>query len=523
MSLHDNCVEKKYLEKDEIEVILQRTREEDPKHHLIFQTLWRTGLRVSELTDLIVGDIDFTGGKMRIENGVEDNFRWVPLDSQLRKGLKDYVDSNNLDGDDVLFDYTESGIRCLVEKYAGDEWIKPFTFRHSFAVHNLRSGVDPLQLMEILGLDSLDHIKSYIGISGCEPEIDLRDKVDFRSSVQKYGDYKTKLGVDFEKKSLDLLSELYFPEKQKEKIENRIFMALKNRRNIVLIGPPGTGKSKLAKIICRNYVGDRYKLVTATSNWSTRDTIGGYMDGQEKPYAFKPGVFLERFQDEYNNPNCEWLIVDEINRADIDRSFGCLFSALSGDNVTLPFRSHEGESIEIIGDLEKMGDLKVKDNRYFVPEDWRMIGTMNTYDKTSLHDMSYAFMRRLAFVPIDIPSRIDEELIERYTECWGLDYDEESANTLVDIWKEVNEYRKIGPAIIKDIYSYLLESDGDYISPIIMYVSPQLKGLKESEKINFVKSLRELSVGNQDYEEIKDHFSDYFDIKRCKFDEYIIR
>ena len=60
-------------------------------------------------------------------------------------------------------------------------------------------------------------------------------------------------------------------------------------------GPPGTGKSTVAEALCRAVVGNQYEVATGTADWTTFDTIGGYMpsgDGLE----FEPGIVLRCLQ-----------------------------------------------------------------------------------------------------------------------------------------------------------------------------------------------------------------------------------
>ena len=227
----------------------------------------------------------------------------------------------------------------------------------------------------------------------------------------RYGEFELnlkieKLGQKFEIKNL------YFEPETEATLVRQITAALKNGKHIILNGPPGTGKSKLAKEICDFYCdGGGYTMTTATSDWSTFDTIGGYMQDESGKLKFSPGVFLKCFHDENDNQINKWLIIDEINRADIDKAFGEMFSALTGDDISLPLKRND-KAIEIIGSPDSNG--AVESHRYFIPEDWRIIATMNTFDKTSLYEMSYAFMRRFAFIPVDIPKEINAVPINKY-------------------------------------------------------------------------------------------------------------
>lgn len=308
---------------------------------------------------------------------------------------------------------------------------------------------------------------------------------------------------------------LYF--KDAEIIEERIKIALLNQKHIILIGPPGTGKSKLAKELCMTCCGkDGYIMSTATSDWSTFETIGGYRLKKNETLEFSPGIFLQCFSTKSNAYNNKWLIIDEINRADIDKAFGSLFSALTGDNITIPFRTASGKWITIIGKQDN--EVEIKENDYIIPKEWRIIATMNTFDKSSLYEMSYAFMRRFAFIPINCPSIIDKDLIEEYvSNCWNLELDEKINSNLAELWTKINGSRSIGPAIIEDMYKYI-QATNDYVSAIIMYVFPQFEGLSDEIIVNFYKDVENLPFIVEKKYELKSFASDFFDTHIKKFE-----
>lgn len=290
---------------------------------------------------------------------------------------------------------------------------------------------------------------------------------------------------------------------------DQIQTALRNGKHIILTGPPGTGKSKLASKVCEIY-NTEPMMVTASSNWSTFETIGGYRPDRNGNLYFHEGIFLDSIRDKQTNRTAnKWLIIDEINRADIDKAFGPLFSVLAGDEVTLPFQSENGKSILLKpqGDLESVETDK---HIYTVPKDWRIIATMNTLDKASLYEMSYAFMRRFAFIPVGIPKHITSELVEQYLNVWKMPT-YPNVDILTDIWKLINDYRKIGPAIIQDIAKHTQEND-DFTSAIILYVLPQFEGIPTTQIQEFISRVSKETdaIIVQDY--LEDFLQNFFDV-----------
>ena len=165
---------------------------------------------------------------------------------------------------------------------------------------------------------------------------------------------------------------------------NNIVGLLEYKKNIILEGAPGVGKTFTAKRLAYSILGEKnsdlVKMIQFHQNYSYEDFIMGFRPN-ESGFELSEGPFYKFCLNARGNSHKNFFIIDEINRGNLSKIFGELLMLIEADK--------RSEKISILYKNEEFG----------IPENVYIIGMMNTADR-SLAIIDYALRRRFSFYPM---------------------------------------------------------------------------------------------------------------------------
>lgn len=211
----------------------------------------------------------------------------------------------------------------------------------------------------------------------------------------------------------DFLKEVYMSEKDYTKLRS----LLQNKKNIILQGAPGVGKTFSAKRLAYSMIGEkdesRIEFIQFHQNYSYEDFMMGYRPNEDGGFELKKGVFYNFCKRAQSNPDKDYFfIIDKINRGNLSKIFGELLMLIEKD-----YRDTEIK-------LAYNGEM------FSVPSNLYIIGMMNTADR-SLAMIDYALRRRFSFY--EMTPGFDTEGFKKHQESIGNDKFNKVVNAIVSL------------------------------------------------------------------------------------------
>lgn len=286
-------------------------------------------------------------------------------------------------------------------------------------------------LFEITDIDKFVDIKEII--RGHHDFAEVNESINNRflnTALKWYEKYLNELydSLDAEEDAVSV--ELYSKEDFLKKVfltpeeYDKLRRLLMYKKNVILQGAPGVGKTFLAKRFAHSIIGakdNRYiEIVQFHQNYSYEDFIMGYKPTDDS-FELKTGVFYNFCDKARKDPDHKYFfIIDEINRGNLSKIFGELMMLIEGDK--------RGEENKL--------KLAYRNEEFYVPDNLYLIGMMNTADR-SLAMMDYALRRRFSF--FDVEPAFEKQQFKDYLK--GYITDSSIVNKVIDRFTELN--RKI--------------------------------------------------------------------------------
>ena len=249
------------------------------------------------------------------------------------------------------------------------------------------------------------------------------------TDITSFTDYVEQLNLFFDSDMLDDVEtiETSYPTYDKDRFLDSVYMndesyntlvsLVKGKKNIILQGAPGVGKTFAAKRLAYSMMGvkdpNRVMMVQFHQSYSYEDFIMGFRPS-ENGFKLKHGVFYEFCKRaEVDSDNDYFFIIDEINRGNLSKIFGELFMLLESDK--------RGVALQLL----------YADEKFSIPENLYIIGMMNTADR-SLAMLDYALRRRFAF--FDLKPAFESDGFKSYQK----DLNSDKFDKLIECIKRLN-------------------------------------------------------------------------------------
>lgn len=273
-------------------------------------------------------------------------------------------------------------------------------------------------IFEITEVDELDRV---VDILSSNDKFLRRKENNHNQNTAALNHYRNFLSADKTNETIadkydknDFLNEVFIDEDKYDSIVS----ILNKKKNIILEGAPGVGKTFMAKRLAYSIIGSKdsskVELIQFHQSYSYEDFIEGYRPS-ENGFELQRGIFYKLCKKAFNDKsNNYYLIIDEINRGNLSKIFGELLMLIEYDK------------------REDSLKLAYSEEDFSVPNNLYIIGLMNTADR-SLALIDYALRRRFSFIRIE-PAFDSEKFLKNFKEKFDKDY-----SNIIDIIKKIND------------------------------------------------------------------------------------
>lgn len=248
------------------------------------------------------------------------------------------------------------------------------------------------------------------------PEIDLSPYYVYREAREQ--DFMSPYTKE------DFLSEVYMTEESYATLA----ALLKNKKNLILQGAPGVGKTFAAKRLAYSMMGkkddSKIEFIQFHQNYSYEDFVMGYKP-QDEGFKLTNGIFYKFCMTAADHPDTDYFfIIDEINRGNMSKIFGELLMLIEKD-----YRGTKAT-------------LAYSGTAFSVPENLYIIGMMNTADR-SLAMIDYALRRRFSFY--EMGPGFNSEGFKLYQTSLQNETFNALIEQIIDLNREINADDSLGP------------------------------------------------------------------------------